>query len=275
MKSQGQFVLYADADLSYNFLQVKRFLPLLKTCDLILGSRFLGEIKPRAMPWLHRYVGTPVLTKLINVVYGLPATDCNSGMRLIKKSFYKKLHMHNSGMEWASELLIKTALLEGTYAEVPITLYPDKRRRASHLLSWIDGWRHLKAIVLLKPNSLFFMVVMLVVGAVLASRFSFSLTFWLLLMAFGLVLSIVAAKLIQLTLDQTQSRSVTFLNQLPLVPATAGINAVALVVAALTPNQLLPICLIFLAAVVVLDVWVFHIETIRTHLMNRLPSSLR
>jgi len=275
MKSKGHYVLYADADLSYNFLQLKMFVPYLKKYDLVLGSRFAGTIKPGAMPWLHRYLGTPVLTALIYLVYGLRSTDCNSGMRLVKKSFYKTLHMHNSGMEWASELLIKTALNQGFYAEVPITLYKDKRQRASHLLSWIDGWRHLKAIVLLKPNSLLMVVAGMLILAVLTAGVAFALSFFLVLITFGLILSILAAKLIQLTLDHTHSVSVTVLNKLPIVPITVALNVFAIFLAIFTPTHFEQLALIGLAGVIIIDVWVFHIETIRTHLLNRLPSYLR
>jgi glycosyltransferase involved in cell wall biosynthesis len=151
MKAKSQYVFFADADLSYDFLEIKKFIPLVqKNYDLILGSRFKGRITKGAMPFLNRYLGTPLLTFLIKIMYGIKTSDCNSGMRMIKKDFYKKLNMRNSGMEWASELLIKTAMAGGKYAEVPINFYKDKRGSEPHLLRWTDGLRHLRTIILIK-----------------------------------------------------------------------------------------------------------------------------
>lgn len=275
LKARGQYVLFADADLSYDFHQLKRFAPYVGNADVVLGSRFRGEIQPDAMPWLHRYLGTPVLTFCINLLYHLNTSDSNSGMRMIKKAFYKQLKMHNSGMEWASELLIKTALSGGRYVEVPITLRKDKRGRKPHLLSWIDGWRHLKAIVLLRPNSLFGVAFLLLFFAILARDNFFSLSFFFCLLAFGLGLSILAAKLIQMAIDQKESRSVDILSRFPLVPFACVLNLAVILSMFFFHQRFQIVNLIFAGAVGMIDVWVFHIETIRTHLMKRLPTSLR
>ncbi|MBI4424043.1 MAG: glycosyltransferase family 2 protein [Elusimicrobia bacterium] len=158
--ARGRWVLFGDADLSYDFRLLPRFLAHIqetdpaKSMDLVLGSRLRGTIEPGAMPFLNRHLGTPVLNLAIRVFTGLSTSDCNSGMRLVRTEFYRQLPMRAPGMEWASELLIKTQILGGRYAEVPITLRPDKRGRPPHMRRWRDGWRHLKSIVLLNPDPL-------------------------------------------------------------------------------------------------------------------------
>ncbi len=271
MKAKTQYVLYADADLSYDFREAPRFLLYMQKADLILGSRLKGKILAGAMPYLHRHLGTPVLTFFIRTLYNLPVSDCNSGMRMIRRSFYKKLHMHNSGMEWASELLIKTALHEGRYVEVPITLRRDQRHRPPHLLSWVDGWRHLKAIVLLKPNFLFSVVLAFITLGFVTPR----LSFFFFLASYGLLLSTLAAKLLQFAIDETDSWTVRTLQRLPIVSGVIILNILAMV-GLFFLNTVLPDFwkMISAVAVVMLDVWVFHIETIKTHVMYRLPAHL-
>ncbi|MGH2360109.1 MAG: glycosyltransferase family 2 protein [bacterium] len=152
--ARGDFVLFADADMSYDFTLLPRFAHAMRDhpADLVLGSRLRGEILPNAMPLLNRRLGTPLLNLAIWLCFGLRTSDCNSGMRLVRRAFYRELHMRCSGMEWASELLIKTAIRKGRYAEVPIRLRPDRRGRPPHMRRWRDGWRHLKSIVMLAPN---------------------------------------------------------------------------------------------------------------------------
>ncbi len=114
LSAKYPYILYADADLSYDFKELPKFLSASKLdYDLILGSRLKGNMQKGAMPFLNRYLGTPILTFLIKLLYGIKTSDCNSGMRMIKKSFYQNLQMKNSGMEWASELLIRTAIFNG------------------------------------------------------------------------------------------------------------------------------------------------------------------
>lgn len=274
LHARGAYVLFADADLSYRFSQLRRFLPAIhRQFDVVLGSRFLGEIKPGAMPWMHRYLGTPVLTRLIRWLYGLPVTDSNSGMRAIKRSFYKNMHLRNSGMEWASELLIKTAIYGGQYTEVPITLYADQRNRPPHLAAWADGWRHLKAIFLLKPNSLFVPVPLLLLAAALLHA-TVPLLLVLLTVAAGLTLAVIAAKLLQYAIDNRPSRLVTLTLRLPLVQV--WLVAFTFILAA-TPYLLRSAStwLLFIwAQLVTYSIWVFFIETIKTHSLNRMPDTL-
>ncbi len=152
--ARGDFVLLADADKSHDLMLARRFVEAARAdeVDVILGSRLRGEIRPGAMAAMNRLVGTPALNFVIWICFGLRTSDCNSGMRLIRRGFYRSLGMRCPGMEWASEMLIKTALRRGRYAEVAIHVRPDERGRPPHLRRWRDGWRHLKSIVMLAPN---------------------------------------------------------------------------------------------------------------------------
>lgn len=270
MKAKSRYVIYADADLSYDFREASRFLKYFQKADLILGSRFSGKILPKAMPFLHRYLGTPVLTWLIRLMYQLPISDCNSGMRMVRRSFYTQLHMHNSGMEWASELLIKTALHKGKYVEVPITLRPDQRKRPPHLLSWVDGWRHLKAIILLKPNVLFWIAWFLLACGFLFPKIHFFFFF----ASYGLLLSTLAAKLLQFAIDGTESWIVQVLQKLPIVSGIIVLNVLMLCISFFWPTTFVFWKNLAIVIVMMLNVWVFHIETIKTHVMYRLPAHL-
>lgn len=153
--SGADWVLFGDADMSYDFSLLPRFVAEAKKSpapDLVLGSRLAGEILPGAMPFLNRHLGTPGLNTAILLFFGFRTTDCNSGQRLVRTAFYRELNMRCPGMEWASELLIKTAVREGVYREVLGRLRPDQRGRPPHMRRWRDGWRHLKSIVMLAPN---------------------------------------------------------------------------------------------------------------------------
>jgi hypothetical protein len=164
--ARADHVVFGDGDMSYDFTLVPRFVEALRGApfDLVLGTRLRGEILPGAMPFLNRRLGTPLLNLAIRLCFGFRTTDCNSGMRLVARDFYRTLHMRCAGMEWASELLIKTAVRGGRYGEVPIRLRPDQRGRPPHMRRWRDGWRHLKSIVMLAPNR-----VVLVPAALLAA----------------------------------------------------------------------------------------------------------
>jgi hypothetical protein len=108
------------------------------------------------MPWKHRWLGTPVLTALSRLFFGCPVTDVNCGMRAFRRSCYEALRLRSTGMEFASEMIIKATLSGARIAEVPITLYKDGRGRPPHLRSWRDGWRHLRFMLLFSPRWLFF-----------------------------------------------------------------------------------------------------------------------
>jgi len=155
-QARGEYILFADADDTYDFTEIPKFWDEVKKgADVVIGTRLKGFIQKGAMPPLHRYLGTPVLTALIRILYRIPITDCNSGMRLLKKSVYEKLRMVSSGMEFASEMLIKLGLTRIPIREVPIHLWPDRRGRPPHLKTWRDGWRHLRFILMYAPRQLF------------------------------------------------------------------------------------------------------------------------
>ncbi len=272
LNARGKYVLYADADLSYPFANLAHFQAVLsQNPDLVLGSRLTGRIAPGAMPWLHRYVGTPILTGLIRLIYKIPTTDCNSGMRMVKKSFYQALNMRNSGMEWASELLLKTALHNGKYLEVPILFNKDKRHQAPHLARWSDGWRHLKAIILLKPILLQISAIGLTVISVLIFPVSFGWFFLLFLLAIMNWLSVMTLKLLEYGIEKTENRVALLLIDFKLVPTMGFLFGLISLWIWLIPNDHLGSKLLLAAIFVLLTMWAFLVETIKTHLINRLP----
>lgn len=270
--AKGKYVLFADADLSYPFSNLTKLKPFLKdNPDLLLGSRLTGSIQPGAMPLLHRYLGTPILTKLINLIYKIPTSDCNSGMRIVKRSFYKKLNMRNSGMEWASELLLKTALKKGKYIETPIDFKKDKRGKAPHLSTWADGWRHLKSIFLLKPSSLHPLLILFPLTAKFFYPFSFALTFLFLELTLVLFLSLLTLELLRSIIEKQTNQTSSFLLNFKLVPITALVCLTVWVLVIFIPDSKLGTKLFLVSSSGIILMWIFLIETIKTHLANRLP----
>lgn len=152
----GKYMIMGDADDSYNFEEIDGFIDRLRDgYDLVMGTRLKGHIQEGAMPFLHRYLGTPVLTFLLNLFFGTKISDCNCGMRGITKKAFESLQLESAGMEFASEMIIKAGIHKLKICEIPITLYKDKRGRKPHLNTWRDGWRHLKFMLLCAPNFLF------------------------------------------------------------------------------------------------------------------------
>jgi glycosyltransferase involved in cell wall biosynthesis len=171
----GAFIIMGDADDSYDFAGVPRFVETWKLgYDVVMGNRFRGEIKPGAMPWHHRYIGNPALSSLLNLFFRAGIGDSHCGMRGFTRAIYDRMDLRSSGMEFASEFVIKAAQLGAKITEIPITLWPDKRGRPPHLRSFRDGWRHLRFMLLYAPNWLFFLP-----GAALAALGLF-LVIWLL-----------------------------------------------------------------------------------------------
>lgn len=155
-KALGKFFIMGDADDSYDFEKIDDFLKYLREGnDIVIGTRLGGKIEKGAMPFLHRYLGTPILTFIINKFFGTKISDCNCGMRGLSSSAFKKLNLESVGMEFASEMLIKAGIMKLKIKEIPIILYKDKRGKSSHLHTWRDGWRHLKFILLYAPNVVF------------------------------------------------------------------------------------------------------------------------
>ncbi len=162
LAARGKYVLMADADDSYEFAHIPRFLAELRPrpdgsagADLVMGNRFRGGIGPKAMPPLHRYLGNPVLSFLGRKLFHTPIGDFHCGIRAFSKDAYERLALRTTGMEFASEMVVKSSLLGQRIVEVPTTLKKDGRSRPPHLKTWRDGWRHLRFLLMYSPRWLF------------------------------------------------------------------------------------------------------------------------
>jgi glycosyltransferase involved in cell wall biosynthesis len=154
--AQGKFLIMADADGSYDFSDIPKFVARLRAgADFVIGSRIRGTIHPGAMPFLNRYLGTPVLTFLTNLFFGSSISDINCGLRALTREAFSKINLRAGGMEFASEMVIKASLAGLKIEEIPTSLFPDNRDRAPHLRPFRDGWRHLRFICLFAPTWLF------------------------------------------------------------------------------------------------------------------------
>ena len=153
----GEYVLMADADDSYALDDIGGFLAELRAgSDLVMGNRFLGGIAPDAMPFLHRYLGNPVLSRLGRLFFRIPVGDFHCGIRAFRRDRMLELGLRTSGMEFASEMVVRASLNHLRITEVPTTLRPDGRSRAPHLRTWRDGWRHLRFLLAFSPRWLLF-----------------------------------------------------------------------------------------------------------------------
>src|SRR5262245_21744956 len=167
--ARGQFIIMGDADDSYDFSELGPFVDRLRQGDeLVMGNRFKGGIKPGAMPWLHRYVGNPVLTGILNMIFHTPMCCAHCGLRGFRKDAYERLQLTTPGMEFASEMVVKASLLRQRISEVPIVLHPDGRDRPPHLRSFRDGWRHLRFLLLMCPLWLYLIPSGILLGGGLA-----------------------------------------------------------------------------------------------------------
>jgi len=154
--AKGEFIIMADADDSYDFRSLNPFVEKLREgYDLVMGNRFKGGIKPNAMPFLHKYLGNPVLTWLGKLFFKSPCNDFHCGLRGFRKRAIMSLNLRTTGMEFASEMVVKATLNGLKITEVPTTLSPDGRSRKPHLRTWRDGWRHLRFLLLYSPRWLF------------------------------------------------------------------------------------------------------------------------
>jgi glycosyltransferase involved in cell wall biosynthesis len=155
-RARGAYLIMGDADATYDFREAVAFLEDLKAgADLVMGTRLRGTIHPGAMPFLHRYVGTPVLSRLIRGFFRVPISDCNCGLRAFTKAAFDRLQLVSGGMEFASEMIIKAGLYHLKVTERPCSLLPDRRGKPPHLRRWRDGWRHLRFILLFAPHVIF------------------------------------------------------------------------------------------------------------------------
>jgi glycosyltransferase involved in cell wall biosynthesis len=155
--ARGKFVIMGDADDSYDLSNLGPFLEELRAGrDLVMGNRFRGGIEAGAMPVLHYYLGNPVLSFIGRLLFGIPVKDFHCGLRGFRRSAILGLDLKTTGMEFASEMVVRSALQRLNIGEVPTTLKPDGRSRAPHLKTWRDGWRHLKFLLMYSPKWLFF-----------------------------------------------------------------------------------------------------------------------
>lgn len=151
--AQGCYVLMGDADATYDFRQAPQFLAKLNQgYDLVMGNRFRGTIAEGAMPLLHRYLGNPVLSFLGRIFFGIKIGDFHCGLRAFDREAVQNLNLRCSGMEFASEMVIKSSLMDLAVAEIPTNLRPNPPGRTPHLKTWRDGWRHLKFMLSFSPK---------------------------------------------------------------------------------------------------------------------------
>lgn len=152
--ARGRFIVMGDSDDTYDFTVIDQLVaPLATGADLVLGSRLLGNIAPGAMPWLHRYIGNPVLSATLNYFFHTRISDTHSGLRALSRATYDRLALRTSGMEFASEMLIAAAREGCRIVEVPIVYHA--RAGESKLRSFRDGWRHLRLLLMYSPTHLF------------------------------------------------------------------------------------------------------------------------
>lgn len=157
--AKGEFVVMADADGSYHFQDSIQMIPLLANgSDLVMGNRFAGGIEPGAMPWLHRWVGNPILSFIGRLLYRVDVKDFHCGLRAYRLDRMQELGLKCSGMEFASEMVVMASLNGLQIDEVPVKLHPDLRSRKPHLRRWRDGWRHLTFLLVFSPTWLFALI---------------------------------------------------------------------------------------------------------------------
>ncbi|SEE50535.1 Glycosyltransferase involved in cell wall bisynthesis [Tenacibaculum sp. MAR_2010_89] len=155
--ARGKFIIMGDADDSYDFSNLMPYiLKLREGYDLVMGNRFKGGIKKGAMPFLHKYLGNPVLSFIGRLFFKIKIRDFHCGLRGFRKDSIKKLELRTTGMEFASEMVVKSSIFKLKITEVPTILSKDGRSRPPHLRTWRDGWRHLKFLLMYSPKWLFF-----------------------------------------------------------------------------------------------------------------------
>lgn len=155
-KANGKYIIMGDADDSYDFFKLEEFLSKLRQgFDVVMGNRFKGGIAPKAMPWLHKYIGNPILSYLGRLFFNIPCKDFHCGLRGFNREKIIQLNLRTTGMEFASEMVVRSALSHLKITEVPTTLSPDGRTRPPHLRTWRDGWRHLCFLLMYSPKWLF------------------------------------------------------------------------------------------------------------------------
>ncbi|MEE2775024.1 MAG: glycosyltransferase family 2 protein [Pseudomonadota bacterium] len=171
-QARGKFIIMGDADDSYAFNEVDSFYAaLLDSFELVVGNRFRGKIFKNAMPFLHKYLGNPILSFLGRALFGAKIGDFHCGLRAFNRESILKLKLKTDGMEFASEMIIRATQENLSVAEVPVNLYPDGRSRSPHIRTWRDGWRHFKFILMLSPRSFmyYFGLTLFCIGALFSA----------------------------------------------------------------------------------------------------------
>jgi glycosyltransferase involved in cell wall biosynthesis len=162
---RGKYVVMGDSDATYDFREcVAMVEKLVEGYDICMGTRFKGTIIPGAMPWKNRWIGNPALTGILNLFFRSGSSDAHCGLRAFTREAFEKMELTSPGMEFASEMVVKAALMNLKRTEIPITLYPDERNRPPHLRPWRDGWRHLKFLLVYSPLWCFIVPSLLAVG---------------------------------------------------------------------------------------------------------------
>lgn len=163
--ARGTYTIMGDADDSYDLSRLEPFVEKLRDgYELVMGNRFQGGIEPGAMPVLHRYLGNPVLSMLGRIFFKIPVGDFHCGLRGFRTASVRRLGLVSAGMEFASEMVVRSSLEGLRITEVPTTLRPDGRSRPPHLKTWSDGWRHLKFLLMYSPKWLFVLPGSILVG---------------------------------------------------------------------------------------------------------------
>lgn len=171
--ARGTYIIMGDADDSYDLANLSPFLEKLRSgSDFVIGDRFKGGIDPDAMPFLHQHVGNPILSFIGRLLFNSPIRDFHCGLRGFRREAIQKLHLRASGMEFASEMVVRATMARMPIDQVPTVLHKDRRSRKPHLRTWSDGWRHLRFMFLFAPNWLFLYpgVIMVGAGALLGGR---------------------------------------------------------------------------------------------------------
>src|SRR5215207_11752285 len=203
--ARGRYIVMGDADLTYDFREIPRFVEKLDAgAELVMGDR-MDNIQPGAMPWLHRYVGNPVLTGVLNVFFRTGVSDAHCGMRAVRRDVLPRLDLRTTGMEFASEMVIRASKEKLDIREFPIEYHP--RGGDSKLSSFRDGWRHLRFLLVHSPTYLFMIpgAIMLLFGTLIAATVLFSIDVFgrewnLHTMVGGVLLMIVGVQIVSLGL---------------------------------------------------------------------------
>ncbi|MBZ5857455.1 glycosyltransferase family 2 protein [Flavihumibacter profundi] len=176
MAAKGSHIIFGDSDDSYHFDECQPFYEKLQQgADLVVGNRFKGGVEKGAMPFLHRYLGTPVISYMGRKSFKVPYRDFNCGLRAIRKASYLELGMQARGMDFITEMLARAGYRELNIAEVPVKLYKDGRDRPPHLKTWQDGWRQFRQIIMLSPR--WFLLIPSLVFLVMGLLLFFALLF--------------------------------------------------------------------------------------------------